>query len=71
VSHTLDLVDDEPSWRPLSREGFRQVRPDDRLRDRGDREWTLRGAAYLDTEGGEYRAVLVSGAQGGVGGGAE
>jgi hypothetical protein len=35
----------------------------DRLRDHGGREWTVQGAAYLDPEGGEYRAVLVSGAQ--------
>ena len=34
-----------------------------RLRDREGREWSVRGAAYLDPEGGEYRAVLVSGAQ--------
>jgi hypothetical protein len=62
VSHTLDLVGEQP-WRPLSREEFRQLRRDDRLRDRGGREWTVRGAAYLDPEGGEYRVVLVAGAQ--------
>ncbi len=39
VSHTLDLVDDEQAWRPLSREEFRRLRRDDRLRDRGGREW--------------------------------
>jgi hypothetical protein len=49
--------------RTVSRKDFRQLRRDDRLRDRGGREWTVRGAAYLDPEAGEYRAVLVSGAQ--------
>ncbi len=63
MSHTPDLVDDERAWRPLSREEFHKLRRDDRLRDRGGREWSVRGAAYLDPEGGEYRAVLVSGAQ--------
>ncbi len=62
MSYTLDPVD-EQAWRPLSREEFRQLRRDDRLWDGGGREWTLRGAAYLDPEGGEYRAVLVSGGQ--------
>ncbi len=63
MSHTLDLVDDEQAWRPLSSEEFRQLTRGDRLRDRRGREWTVRGAAYLDPEGGEYRAVLVSGGQ--------
>ncbi len=63
MSHTLDLVDDEHARRPLRREEFRQLRRDDRLRDRGGREWTVRAAAYLDREEGEYRVVLVSGAQ--------
>jgi hypothetical protein len=40
-----------------------RLRRDDRLRDRGGRKWTLRGAAYLDPDAGEYRAVLVSGAE--------
>jgi hypothetical protein len=56
-------MDDEQPWRPLSRDEFRQLRRDDCLRDRSGREWTVRGAAYLDPEGGEYRVVLVAGAQ--------
>jgi hypothetical protein len=31
MSHTLDLVDDEQAWRPLSREEFRHLQRDDRL----------------------------------------
>jgi hypothetical protein len=57
------MLDDEQPWRPLSREELRQLRRDDRLRDRSGREWTVRGASYLDPEGGGHRAVLVSGAQ--------
>jgi hypothetical protein len=30
-----------------------------RLRDRGGRDWIVRGPAYIDVEGGEYRAALV------------
>jgi hypothetical protein len=56
-------VGDEQARRPLSRDEFRLLRRDDRLRDRGGQEWTLRGAAYLDPDAGEFRAVLVSGAQ--------
>ena len=63
MSHKLDVVDDAPSWRPLSREEFRQLQRGNRLRDRGGREWIVRGPAYLDAEQGEYRVVLVSGAQ--------
>jgi hypothetical protein len=63
LSHTLDAVDDEQSARPLSREEFRQLQRGDRLRDRGGQEWIVRGPAYLDAEQGEYRVVLVSGAQ--------
>jgi hypothetical protein len=53
----------EQARRTLSREEFRQLQRDDRRRDCDGREWTVRGTAYLDPEGGEYRAVLVSGAQ--------
>jgi hypothetical protein len=60
VSDTLDLVDDEHAWRPLSSEEFRHLRRDDRLRDRGGREWTVRGSAYLDPELGEHRDWLGS-----------
>ncbi len=63
MSRTLYLVANEQAWRPLSREEFRRLLRGDRLRDRGGREWSVRGVAYLDPEGGEYRAVLVSGAQ--------
>jgi hypothetical protein len=56
-------VDDRPARRPLSREEFRQLQRGDRLRDRGAQEWIVRGPAYLDVELGEYRVVLVSGAQ--------
>jgi hypothetical protein len=56
-------VDDEQARRPLGREQFRQMQRGDRLRDRGGREWIVRGPAYLDPEAGEYRVVLVSGAQ--------
>ena len=63
MSHTLDVVDSPAAGRPLSREGFRELRRGDRLRDRGGREWIVRGPAYLDGEQGEYRVVLVSGAQ--------
>jgi hypothetical protein len=56
-------VDDEQTWGPLSREEFRQLRRDHRLRDRHGQEWSVRGATCFDPEAGEYRAVLVSGAQ--------
>jgi Transposase IS66 family len=59
-------VDHERPWRPLSREEFRQLQRGDRLRDRGGREWIVRAAAYLDPELGEYRVVLVTGAQVGM-----
>ena len=63
MSHTLDLVDSAPASRPLSREECRQLQGGDRLRGHGGREWIVRGPAYLDAEQGEWRVVLVSGAQ--------
>ena len=45
-----------PDLAALSREEFRRLQ-------RGGREWIVRGPAYLDPGGGEYRVVLVSGAQ--------
>ncbi len=62
MSHTLDLVDDEQAWRPLSREEFRQLQRDDRLRDRGGREWRSEAPPTSIPKEGEYHAVLVSGA---------
>ena len=64
MSHTLDVVDSAPTWQPLGREESRQLRRDDQLYDRSGREWTVRATAYLDAELGEYRVVLVAGAQG-------
>ena len=47
----------------LGGEEFRQLQRGDRLRDRGGREWIVRGPAYLDPGDGEWRVVLVFGAQ--------
>ena len=47
-------MDDEEPGRPLSREEFRQLQRGDRLRDRGGREWIVRGPAYLDAELGSW-----------------
>jgi hypothetical protein len=63
MSHTLDTVGDLQVWQPLSREEFRELRKDDRVRDRQGRVWTVRAAAFYDREQGEHRAVLVAGAQ--------
>jgi len=63
LSRMLDVVDDEQAGRPLTRDEFRQLNRGDRLRDRSGREWTVRAAAYLAPAAGEYRAVLVAGAQ--------
>jgi hypothetical protein len=63
TSTTLVVDGAEQTWQPLTREEFRQLRRDDRLRDRTGHEWTVRATAYLDAELGEYRVVLVSGAQ--------
>jgi hypothetical protein len=49
----LTFVADLQVWQPLSREEFRQLRRDDRIRDRGGRIWTLRADAYLDRVEGE------------------
>jgi hypothetical protein len=59
----LTFVGDLQVWHPLSREEFRQLKRDDRVRDRGARVWTLRSDAYFDRADGEHRAVLVAGAQ--------
>ena len=63
MSATLDSVADLQVWHPLSRDEFRQLKRDDRVRDRGGRIWTLRVDAYFDHAEGEHRAVLVAGAQ--------
>ncbi len=54
---------EEPAWRPLSREEFRQLRRGCQLRTRQGQVWTLRADAYLDRRDGEYRVVLVSDAE--------
>lgn len=56
-------MDEEQTRRHMARDEFRQLQRGDRLRDRSAREWIVRAAAYLDPEGGEYRAVLVASAQ--------
>jgi hypothetical protein len=63
MSHTLDFVGDLQVWQPLSREEFRELRKDDRVRDRQGRVWIVRADAHHDRELGEHRAVLVAGAQ--------
>jgi hypothetical protein len=47
----------------LSREEFRELKHNDRVRDRQGRAWTVRADAHLDRELGEYRVVLVASAQ--------
>lgn len=54
---------DLQAWLPLSREEFRELKRDDRVRDRAGRVWTLRADACLDRAEGEHRAVLVAGVQ--------
>jgi hypothetical protein len=56
-------VSDPQVWEPLSRDDFRQLQRDERIRDRQGRTWVVRADAYFDQELGEHRAVLIAGAQ--------
>jgi hypothetical protein len=60
----LTLVSEQARpWQPMRREQFRAMHRGDQLRDRQGRVWTVRAPAYLDAGAGEYRAVLVAGAE--------